>query len=161
WTGTGFINSGIMTTLPPPPGQKPNVTFSATFPKPGVYIYLCLVHLSPMLGTVDVVPANALGVLSQSDIDRQAQREMEPMLPLLDKARVQMQVARKEPGPNDTTIWFVKVGSNEWYSGDLRVQVLEFGPKTLTIKAGDTVVWGGGYFHAVTFHPMPPPPTFV
>lgn len=42
-----------------PPGSKPFVTY--TFPKPGVYHYVCLMHLPYMKGTIVVKPAGAAG----------------------------------------------------------------------------------------------------
>jgi plastocyanin len=41
---------------------------------------------------------------------------------------------------------------------DLQAQIYEFFPEVLTIKAGDTVVWGATDIHTITFNPLPPDP---
>jgi plastocyanin len=159
--GTGYVNSGILQNQPPAPGAPPNNSFTLTFPKAGVYQYICLVHLSPMIGWVEVVPPTTADVLGQSDIDAQAKAQAEPLLALVDKAKAEIAQPGKDVGPNNTTLWYVHAGANEFIAGDFRAQILEFGPKVLTIKAGDTVIWGSTYFHTVTFNPTPPPPEFV
>lgn len=47
--GNGFVNSGILTAL----GLPGNHRFTVTFPTPGTYHYMCLVHTN-MVGTVTV-----------------------------------------------------------------------------------------------------------
>lgn len=42
-------------------------------------------------------------------------------------------------------------------SSTVAAQLLDFGPKNLTVKSGDPVIWGTAYFHTVTFNPKPPP----
>ena len=160
WSGTGFVNSGIFSKESPAPGVPANDSFSLKFTKPGTYWYLCLVHVGGMLGTVEVVPPTG-DVPSQAAIDAQGQKEIAPLMALVTMAREQGKQAGQQPGPNNTTTWFARAGLSEYISGDPRAQVLEFGPKSLTVKAGDTVVWGSTYFHTVTFNPVPPPPDFI
>jgi plastocyanin len=157
YSGTGFVSSGIMKKRPPP-GATPNLTFSVTFDKPGTYPFLCLVHPDRMRGTVEVVSASTTDVPAQAQIDAQAQVESAPLLALVQKAKDQGRMGRSEPGPKGTTLWFVRAGNSDWFSGDPRSQVFDFLPKAVTIKAGDTVVWASTYFHTITFNPMPPPP---
>jgi len=157
YSGTGFVSSGIMKKRPPP-DATPNLTFSVTFDTPGTYSFLCLVHPDRMRGTVEVVSASATGVPDQAQIDAQAQVESAPLLALVQKAKDQGRMGRSEPGPTGTTLWFVRAGNSDWFSGDPRSQVFDFLPKAVTIKAGDTVVWASTYFHTITFNPMPPPP---
>ena len=157
YSGTGFVSSGIMKKRPPP-GATPNLTFSVTFDKPGMYPFLCLVHPDRMRGTVEVVSASTTDVPAQAQIDAQAQVESAPLLALVQKAKDQGRMGRSEPGPKGTTLWFVRAGNSDWFSGDPRSQVFDFLPKAVTIKAGDTVVWASTYFHTITFNPMPPPP---
>src|SRR5262249_4642101 len=42
-----------------------------------------------------------------------------------------------------------------------RSQIFDFLPKDVTIKAGDTIVWGSEYFHTVTFDPKTPGVDFI
>ena len=136
----------------PPSGATPNLTFSVTFDKPGTYPFLCLVHPDRMRGTVEVVSASATDVPDQAQIDAQAQAESAPLLALVQKAKDQGSTARSDPGPRGTTLWFVRAGNSDWFSGDSRSQVFDFLPKAMTIKAGDTVVWASTYFHTITFN---------
>src|SRR5215471_14766397 len=140
YSGTGFVSSGIMKKRPPP-DATPNLTFSVTFDTPGTYPFLCLVHPDRMRGTVEVVSASATGVPDQAQIDAQAQAESAPLLTLVQKAKDQGSTARSDPGPLGTTLWFVRAGNSDWFSGESRSQVFDFLPKVVTIKAGDTVVW--------------------
>lgn len=161
WNGTGFASSGVMSDQPQgPPGTPPNNSFQLQFTSPGTYHYLCLIHYGAMQGVVQVVPATDPDVPSQADIDAQAKKELDALTPLVAQATAVMQQPSKELAVGNHTIWSVRAGNVEPNSGDLRVQVLQFGPKDLTIKAGDTVLWGSAYFHTVTFQPAPPPPAF-
>jgi plastocyanin len=159
--GTGFVSSGIMRKRPPAPGASPNDTFSVTFDKPGMYLFLCLVHPDRMRGTVEVVSASAMDVPDQARIDAQAKAESAPLVALVQQAKEQGRTARSAPGPSGTALWFVRAGNSDWFSGDPRSQSFEFLPKDVTINAGDTVVWASTYFHTVTFNPTPPHPEEV
>lgn len=164
WSGTGFINSGVLgKTAPPflPPNTPPNDKFSVVFDKPGSYQFVCLIHLGAMRGTVTVLPSNAPTVPSQSDIDAQAQKEIQPMLGIIKAAEGESQQAKDVPGPKGSTIHHVHAGASDFVSGDITAQSMQFWPQVLTIKAGDTVVWASTYVHTVTFKPTPPPPPFA
>jgi plastocyanin len=79
----------------------------------------------------------------------------------VEAARAQGETVRSEPGPNGTTVWFVRAGAVDALTGDMRAQSLDFMPENLTIQAGDTVIWMSPEFHTVTFSPLPPGPEFV
>jgi plastocyanin len=155
-----LISSGIMSKNPPAPNQPANDTFQLTFSSPGTYKYVCLIHLLPMGGTVEVVPASA-DVPDQAAVTAQAQKESKALLDLVAKAEDQGKQARTEAGPNGTNFVFVKAGNNEFTSAEDRAQAFAFFPKDVTIKAGDTVVWGSAFFHSVTFNPTPPDPDLL
>jgi len=114
-----------------------------------------------LLGTtvalVIVEPTNATGLPSQQDVDAQAQVEMAHMLSRLEAAKAQAQEVRRELGPNNTSIWHVRAGARDEVE-ELGAEILDFSPKNLTVRAGDTVVWGSTFFHSVTFVPAPPVP---
>ncbi len=162
WDGTGFANSGALSKQPSgPPGSPPNDTFSLTFTKPGIYRYLCLVHLGQMIGTVQVVPTTDTDVPTQADIDTQAQKEANAMLDLIAQAVKDFQPAPPQVLPDKTNLVFVNAGIQEGQTFIGQGQSMSFGPKDLKIKVGDTVVWTSTYFHTVTFNPSPPPPEFI
>lgn len=160
YSGAGFVNSGIFAEQPPAPGIPPNDTMSLTFDAAGIYPYLCLVHPGSMFGTVEVVPQEQY-VPSQAEIDAQGQRDLDRLTARIDAARAQFQPRRPEPGIQGTSQWFVKAGTTELVTADPTTQILEFFPDDITIKAGDTVIWGSDYFHNITFIPSPPAPEFV
>jgi plastocyanin len=88
----------------------------------------------------------------------QARAEMEHLLALTERVKEQTRAVRSQPGPNGTTLWFVRAGGYEIGSQELQGQILDFLPKNLTIKAGDTVIWEAIFAHTVTFIPAPPVP---
>lgn len=156
YDGTTFVNSGHMRTRPRLPGMPAARDFSLTFTRAGTYRYVCTAH-PHMQGTVEVVPADAPNVPDQAEIDRQAKAEADHLLALIDKAKGLGNRLRSEPGPNGTTFWFVRAGAFD-VSGDMRGQLFDFLPKSLSVKVGDTVIWDVLDPHTVTFNPVPPTP---
>jgi plastocyanin len=163
YSGIGnFVSSGVLARQPVAPGAPPNEVFSARFDTPGMYMYVCLVHPDRMIGWVEVAPADALNVPDQAAIEVQANAEIAQMLHLLQVAEAQGNATvRSEPAPNGTDFWYARAGSQEFESGDARAQVMDFLPRNLTVRSGDTVVWGTNYFHTVSFIPNPPSPEFI
>jgi len=80
---------------------------------------------------------------------------------LIAPARDVAQMTKKEPGLNNSTISYVRAGMSDVFSGDGRAQLMDFLPKDLTVKTGDTVVWGSSYFHTISFPNTTPAPEFV
>lgn len=159
YSGWTFINSGLLQKRTPP-GAPPNQSMSVVFDTPGTYNYLCLVHTDRMFGTIQVVDPDE-DADNQDTIDARARTEIGLEMPLVAQAREEAQPTKKEPGLNNTTTWYVRAGMQELFSGDGRGQAMDFLPKQLTVKSGDTVVWGSSYFHTVTFAPTAPAPEFI
>ena len=158
YDGATYANSGEMSTLPRLADMPKNETFSVTFTKPGTYRYFCLFHRPHMVGTVEVVPASATDVPNQAAIDARAKAEMDHLLAMIEKAKEQSKAARSQPGPNGSTLWFVRAGGYELDSGEHLGQSFDFLPKNLTVKVGDTVTWEAVDPHTITLIPVPPPP---
>ena len=159
YSGTGYVNSGMMSKTTLFQGTPPIQAFSVTFDTPGTFQYLCLLHQEfGMRGTVEVVPATASDVPGQAELDTRAQQELATLQTLLEKAKGQGTQGRSEPGPNNTKLWRVLAGNSLVDINDGRVQLSEFVPKDVTIQTGDTVLWESRFFHSVTFVPTPPPP---
>lgn len=153
-----FISSGRLAGIPPTPGLEEIFSFSLTFDTPGTYPYICLTHAGNMRGTVEVVSPSAAGVPSQAEIDARAEAEIDVLLALTERAKLQRANSRSETGPANNTVWLVSAG-NPWFQiSDERAELLEFLPRDLTVTSGDTVVWGSTGFHSVTFNPAPPEP---
>jgi plastocyanin len=158
YSGSGFLNSGVLADESLLDDAPPNETFSVTFPTPGVYSYICLIHTINMMGTVEVVGPEEI-VPDQAAIDATANAEITALLQLIGATQDEgNQTARSEPGPAGTTFWYVRAGMEEFISGDTRAQVMDFLPKATTVQAGDTVIWSTDYFHTVSFVPTPPSP---
>ncbi len=172
YDGTGFVASGILSDIPQgPPGTPPNDRITLRFAQPGTFKYICLIHPGNMTGTVEVVPADsAVALPSQSEIDSQGQQESGRLQARLVLARKQAEGAadgmanfrfHSDVAADGNDSWQVKAGATEMVTGDMNTQILEFFPKDITIKAGDTVVWGSDFFHSITFDPAPEPAPFV
>jgi plastocyanin len=156
YEGKTYANSGHMRMHPLVAGMPASREFSLTFTKPGVYRYACALH-PHMHGVIDVAPAGARDVPSQSEIDRQARAETEHLFTLIEKGRTLAQNVRSDPGPNGTTFWFVRAGVFD-RSAEMGGLLFEFAPKELTVKTGDTVIWQAVDPHTITFNPAPPAP---
>jgi len=161
YNGTGFFNSGRMRNEPWVPGVLGFQSYSLIFDTPGLYEYVCLIHPDSMAGTVEVLPASATNVPDQAAINAQAQSEIAAMLRLSQRAHDAGSTARSMSGLNDTTLWSVKAGNSPHQAGDFRVNLEEFLPRDLTVRAGDTVVWESTRGHTVTFVPAPPAPEWA
>lgn len=161
YDGTSYFNSGLMSKEPVgPPGEPPNDAFSLTFPKTGVFSYICLIHGPLMSATVVVVPAGSSAATPPEHVKAAGKKGPENFLAKFQQARQQAEAVRTELGPNGTDFWFVKAGTNDL--GDPRAQIHEFFPRDLTIKSGDTVVWGASVDgHTITFNPTPPDPVDI
>jgi plastocyanin len=159
YSGNGYVNSGAMSTVPLSPNAPLFDTMTVTFDTPGTYTYICLIHTTNMWGKIEVAPADADDVPTQADIDTQAQLEMVAFSNLFSAGRAEAQEFAKpaEPGPGGTNLVFVRAGMHELFSGDSRAHINEFFPRDVTVRAGDTVVWGSTFFHTVTFSPPPAP----
>lgn len=169
--GTGFVNSGILSETPQgPPGTPPNDRMTLTFAQPGTFQYLCLIHPGTMTGIIEVVAADSpVALPSQAEIDSQAQKESARLTARLNLAREQAEGTNDGPinyrfhsdvAANGNDSWFVKAGTTEMITADFNTQILEYFPQNITIKSGDTVVWGSNYFHSITFDPAPEPSPF-
>jgi plastocyanin len=138
-----------------------NEAYSLTFDTPGTYQYICLIHAAIMTGEVVVEESTATDLPTQDEIDIQAESEMAPLLEMAEETRAQTtnpELVKSEPGPNDSTIWYVPAGMT---GVDPRIEVYDFFPKDITIQDGDTVIWTSGTFHQVIFAPGQPAPEFI
>jgi plastocyanin len=161
YSGTGFVSSGIMERESPVPDAPPNDTFTLTFDQPGTFAYYCLIHEKFMVATVTVEPAGATDLPTPEEVEARALAAVEPLLAALEEVRSMAQEARVEPGPGGTDLVFVKAGILDVLTPDVRSELLEFLPQDVTVRAGDTVVWGSTGFHTITFVPRGPTPPLV
>lgn len=158
YEGEGYRNSGFLSVGKVTP---PNESYSLTFSKPGRYSYICIIHPGSMVGEIIVEEADATDLPTQAEVDVQAQAEMEPLLAMAEETRAastDSTMVTTTPGPNGGSYWYVPAGM---MGADPRVEIYDFFPKNITVKAGDIVVWTSTFFHHVGFHPGQPAPEFV
>ena len=145
----GYFNSGIMFGYRIGADVPMIDTFSMKFPEPGTYQYICGIHEFHR-GTVVVKEATDADLPNQEDITRAARLQMQFGMGIVNS--LQSLVAQEttvldvEPGPEGTTRYMVAAGM-----GTPEAEVLEFFPRNLNIKKGDTVTWVSTRFHAVVF----------
>ena len=143
----GYFNSGIMFGYRIGADVPMIDTFSMKFPEPGTYQYICGIHEFHR-GTVVVKEATDADLPNQEDITRAARLQMQFGMGIVNS--LQSLVAQEttvldvEPGPEGTTRYMVAAGM-----GTPEAEVLEFFPRNLNIKKGDTVTWVSTRFHAV------------
>lgn len=159
YDGSKMVGSGFMSKQPSAPGAPPNNTLSVKFAKAGTYMVYELLH-PYMTATVEVVPVSAKIPTVQQVTDqtaKQAKAYLDQVPLVMDQAKA----VRSEPGPNGTTVWYVRAGAMDFITGNPKVQTYAFAPKNITIKAGDAIVWTSAEFHTVSLIPAPPYPEAV
>ena len=152
-----YVNSGIFFPQPLGAGVPQITDFSLKFEEPGTYQYVCGIHEFHR-GTVVVEPRSAADLPSQEELDIQGRVELAEFTPMT--TQLQDFVAfggtlHSEAGPNGNTVAYVAAGM-----GRPEAEVVEFIPRDLTIRQGDTVIWTSSRFHAVVFSGSSPVPQF-
>ena len=146
--GSLCVNSGRITTL--------GTTYAVTFPTPGNYRLVCLIHTN-MTGLVHVLPPSEPLPHDQGFYDDQAARERHDLLSDHD--------ARRNSGKGEENSLIEKhkivVGTGELIStpgGIQSVSLMRFMQPTITIHAGETVEWDSSDVsgHTITFGEEPP-----
>lgn len=140
YDGTQFINTGI---------QERGNRLTVMFPTTGRFAYFCAIHPG-MAGLVNVVAPGG-GYTTQAEAWVRAEQENRTLLGLVPAAQQQgLAGYRQTRRPDGTTLWEVQVGSVvRAPSGYL--ELLQYFPPTVRIRAGDTIRWKAGSPHTVTF----------
>jgi plastocyanin len=138
--------------------SPPIEEFSATFSTPGVFKVNCMLH-PWMTGWVVVHPNTDANVPSLEEIDAQIKAEEARHLADIEAAReVGNATIQSDAAQDGTTLWHVRAGGFNSVTSNEKAAAYDFMPKELTVKAGDTVIWGSAAFHTITFDDAPPPP---
>ncbi len=147
YDGTQLIHTGV---------EERDNRLTVTFPATGRFAYFCAIHPG-MAGLVNVVPAGQ-PYTTRSEAWVQAEAENRAVLGLVPVARQQgLAGYRQTTRPDGTSLWEVQVGSVvRGPTGYL--ELLEYFPPTVRIRAGDTIRWKASSPHTVTFLPAGQPP---
>lgn len=189
YDGTQFISSGVMSKEPVAPGLEPNDSFTVRFDTPGTYEFIDLNHLT-VRGTIVVLGSADAEVDDQASIDARASDEMKPLQEFAENMRLATSILGdirhlssnylftdeflQALGPyavensSGEIIYRESMldGSDRWLVqaalGPDDSKLLDFIPKELTVRSGDTVSWNfptAG--HTLVFDPVAPPPEFI
>ena len=149
------VNSGRITTA--------GTTYTVTFPKPGNYRLVCLVHVN-MTGTIHVLDTSLPLPHDQAFYDAEGARQARALL--MDHDRAPWRVREDERGESDEDSLhahhnMVVVATGEAVStpgGINSVTVMRFMQPSITIHAGETVEWHSMDVsgHTITFGVEPP-----
>lgn len=157
--GTICVNSGRVTTK----GE----TYTVTFPTPGNYRLVCLVHVN-MTGIVHVLRASELLPHNQDFYKEQAARQAQALLTDVEVASSSTEVIHEHSNSESLDAHAntnkVVTGGGEMVStpgGFQSVSRMRFMQPTITIHAGETVEWFSDDVsgHTITFGQEPPNPT--
>jgi plastocyanin len=146
------VNSGRITTV--------GTTYTVTFPKPGNYRLVCLVHVN-MTGTIHVLDASLPLPHDQAFYDAQGARQARALL--TDRDGSMTEEARGESSeaglPAHHHMVIAATGEAVSTPGGINsVTVMRFMQPTITIHAGETVQWDSLDVsgHTITFGTEPP-----
>ena len=105
-----------------------------------------------------VHPNTDANVPSLAEIEAQIEAEETTHLADIAAAReVGNATIQSDAAQDGSTLWHVRVGGFNSGTSNDKAAVFDYMPKELTVKAGDTVIWGAAGFHAITFDDAPPP----
>lgn len=131
YDGRTLVNSGLL-----PAGPGPAAPFKVTFPEPGEFRYLCVIH-PQMTGSVKVV-AEGAEADQQRQITERGDKETSQWLEEGRAAKKKLVEAplQSEETPGGRTNWRVAMGVTTPHT-----DVLAFAPVPALVKAGDQVTF--------------------
>jgi plastocyanin len=141
--GVNVVNTGIDILW------DPAVPTIVTFSTPGTYEYVCIPHQGVMRATVIVQEAGSELLMDQAGYDALAQEQMAALIEEGLAAAAEYAEATAEEQADGSTLWTAAAGA-----GAGQARVMDFLPKELEIKVGDSVKWVNysvGEPHTVTF----------
>ena len=159
YDGSTFTSSGLVAADIPGPKE-----YTLTFPTPGTYQYICLLHAFPgpdgkltgMVGTITVQAAGSAypQTPEQALAAGQKQRDEDAARAKSLEAEMSTHVMPPSAMPDGSMKYHVEVGGMDMQAN---LEYHRFTPKTLNIKQGDTVEWSMSMpgFHTVTFGDEP------
>lgn len=126
FTGSKCVNSGTLSN---------KATYTVTFPTPGNYKLVCLVH-ADMNGVVHVLPTSATVPYNQAFYDAQALDEARDLLNDADDA-----IEEVSDFPSQEHVVLMRGELTATAGGRQYLSIVRFLPGTIRIHAGQTVEW--------------------
>ncbi len=155
--GSACVTTGILLLDSDTQPAASTLTYSVTFPAPGNFKFVCLVH-ADMTGLVHVLNASEPLPQDQNSYDRQAQTQ-ETLL-LSDASRLaKTPGAEGRPRSSDVAIGVGEIVTTG--AGSQTASLMRFLKETITVRVGDTVEWTSldpSINHTVTFGTEPADP---
>lgn len=150
--GSTCVNSGRV--------EDPATIYTVSFPTPGNYRVVCLVHAN-MTGTVHVLDPSATLPHGQKFYDAQARAQQRDLLSDRDGELARKSTEREHSEGASSHNHQIVTGTGEIVStpgGVQSVSVMRFLEPIITIHAGETVEWNSLDVsgHAITFGEEPP-----
>ena len=157
--GSDVTNAACVTSNIGVAGQS----YSVTFPNPGNFKLVCLVHVR-MTGAIHVLPVSETLPHDQAFYDRLAAAEQTDLLSEANALNGNGNGAKFETSANPVTAGLADIHSNG--GGSQSVAVMRFFGEKIVVRVGDTVEWTNRATpaaHTVTFgiepfNDMPPSP---
>jgi LPXTG-motif cell wall-anchored protein len=159
YDGSAFTSSGLVAADIPGPKE-----YTLTFPKPGTYQYICLLHAFPgpggqlvgMIGTITVQAGGSAYPQTPEQVLAAGKEQRDEEAARAKTLEAEMAAHAMPPTalPDGTMKHHVEVGGMDMQAN---LEYHRFTPKTLNIKQGDTVEWSMAMpgFHTVTFGDEP------
>ena len=139
-------------------------TVSVEFPQAGSFQFICIIHPGQVFAANVVEKSESYTTVAEAEATIKEATEL--LLAAVEPLRQEEMKGSTSSGlPDGSALWEVPVGGfTETSVGPL--ELLEYYPSVITIKAGDTVRWSADEPHSVTFVPegqeLPPgPPTAI
>jgi plastocyanin len=154
--GKGFVSSGFL--------QKVGDSLTVTFPAPGTYQVLCLLHSESMKGTITVNPAGTERPTSDSDYSSAAASQEKDVQAKAAALLAGVTVPAPVANSDGSTRYTVYAGVGSTADG---IDFMRYvGGERLSIKVGDSVTFamlknGNGVPHTVTFLSGTDDPDFI
>jgi plastocyanin len=158
--GSACVNSDILLLDENTVSTANAPTYSVSFPAPGNFKFVCLLH-ADMTGVVHVLNAAAPLPHDQNFYDRQAQSEL--MLLLTEASRLKRPVSLADEGGVQGSDVAAGIGAvvTTNGAGSKTVALMRFVRDTIDVQVGDTVEWASldpSINHTVTFGTEPADP---
>jgi plastocyanin len=151
YDGQSYYNSGVMTNVSNS-GFKQVRKYTLAFPNEGEFTYYCLVHGMAMKGTIHVRAAGTEYPYSQSQYDRQTEKQERKII----RDGYQQWDAAREQVDSIAAAHVVVAGTD-----NATAMVMRYVHQKTTVHVGDKVTFvnaGMGAPHTVTFGTEPPFP---